>query len=396
MQHLAQFDPEIAQAITNELNRQQHGLEMIASENFVSEAILEAVGTVLTNKYSEGYPGKRYYGGNQFIDVVENLAIERVKKLFNAQHANVQPHSGSNANMQAYFALLNLGDTVLAMDLAAGGHMTHGLPVNFSAKFYKFVHYGVSPETGYIDMDQVRDLAIKHKPKLILAGASAYPRKFDFEAFKKIADEVNAYLMVDMAHIAGLVAAKLHPDPIPFADVVTSTTHKTLRGPRGLPGMQGGPLNHVIAGKAVCFKEASQPEFITYQKQVIRNAAVLADALRAQDFKLLTGGTDNHLVLVNLENKKVSGKEAEHLLDEVNIHTNKNMIPFDKRKPVDPSGLRLGTPALTTRGFTEDDMWIVGDLIAKVLNNPNDNNTKEQVRAKVADITASHPLYPNL
>lgn len=427
MSNLSNFDPEVADAIEKELNRQRDGLEMIASENFVSRAVLEAAGTVLTNKYSEGYPGRRYYGGNRFIDVTEYLAIERAQKLFGAEHVNVQPHSGSQANMAAYFALLNLGDKILAMSLAAGGHMTHGLPVNFSGKFYQFIPYGVNKDTGYIDMDEVRKLAHEHKPKLILAGASAYPRQIDFAAFRKIADEINAYLMVDMAHVAGLVAAKLHPDPIPHADVVTTTTHKTLRGARGaiimsktedrlknlhhpdtkknlagmidsavLPGLQGGPLNHIIAAKAVTFKEALQPDFVDYQKQVIKNAQTLAATLMEHDFKLTSGGTDNHLILIDLSNKKVTGKEAEVLLDEVQIHTNKNMVPFDTRKPTDPSGLRLGTPALTTRGFKESDMKIVGELIAKTLHAPADSKVKEEVKTKVRELTDAHPLYPGL
>lgn len=427
MQHLSQFDPEIAKAIENELGRQRQGLELIASENFVSEAILEAMGTVLNNKYSEGYPGKRYYGGNEFIDVIENLAISRAKQLFGAEHANVQPHAGSQANLEAYFALANFGDTILAMDLSAGGHLTHGKDVNASGKLYKFVHYGVNRETGLIDMENVRALAHQHKPKVILAGATVYPRQIDFAAFRQIADEVGAYLMVDMAHIAGLVAAKLHPDPVPHADMVTTTTHKTLRGPRSamilskiedrlhaqhhpeskknlaqlvdsavFPGMQGGPLEHIIAAKAVCFKEAMQPDFVQYQKQIIKNTQALGESLLQHGFKLATGGTDNHLLLVDITMKNIFGKQAVQVLDEVGIHTNFNMIPFDTRKPMDPSGIRIGGAALTTRGFTEEDMRVVGSLISQALENPANDQIKKEIRNKIQELTERHPLYPGL
>lgn len=413
MSILSKTDSEVALIVEQELNRQRRGIELIPSENFVSRAVLEAAGTVLTNKYSEGYPGRRYYGGNQYIDLVENLAIARVKKLFGADHANVQPHSGSSANMAAYFAMLNLGDKILGMDLAAGGHLTHGHKINFSGKFYHFVSYGVRADDCRIDLDEVREIAKKEKPKLILAGASAYPRQIDFSGFKKIADEVGAYFMTDIAHIAGLVVAKLHPDPIPYADVVTTTTHKTLRGPRGaiilakkawaekidkavMPGIQGGPLEHIIAAKAVAFKEAMEPGFIEYQKQIIKNAKILAETLMSEGLKLVSGGTDNHLILIDLTPLGLGGKEMEKALDEVGIYTNKNVIPFEKRKPLDPSGIRLGTPAVTTRGFKEEEMKIVGGLIAKILKNPGEEMIKEEVKLKVAELTGRFPLYPNL
>lgn len=422
MEHLTSFDPEIADAVRGELARQREGLELIASENIVSPAILETLGTPLTNKYSEGYPGRRYYGGNALIDVIETAAIERAKRLFGAEHANVQPHAGSQANMAAYFALAENGATVLAMDLAHGGHLTHGSPVNFSGRVFRFVHYGVRKDTERIDMDEVRAVALREKPRIIVAGFTAYSRHLDFAAFRAIADEVGAYLMVDMAHFAGLVAAKFHPDPLPFADVVTTTTHKTLRGPRGamilcrtadrlrpddkknlaqridsavFPGMQGGPLDHVVAAKAVSFKEALEPSFVDYQKQVVKNAAALADALTAEGLRIVTGGTDNHLALVDLTPVGVGGKLAETVLDEVGICTNKNMIPFDPRKPMDPSGLRLGTPALTTRGMKEDDMRTVAGLIARVLKDPSDG-TKAAVTKAVRELAARYPLYPGL
>ncbi len=423
MSHLSKTDPEIADAIENEINRQRSGLEMIASENIVSRAVLEAMGTPLTNKYSEGYPGKRYYGGNQFIDVSENLAIDRAKKIFGAEHANVQPHSGSQANAAAYFALLNPGDKILAMNLSHGGHLSHGSPVNFSGKFYNVVFYGVSKDTGRIDMNEVREIAIREKPKLILAGASAYPREFDFAAFRKIADEVGAYLMADIAHIAGLVAAKIHPDPIPVCDVVTTTTHKTLRGPRGalilskivdrlrpedkknlaqkidsavFPGMQGGPLEHIIAAKAVAFFEALQPDFIEYQKQIVKNAKVLAETLLAGGLKLVSGGTDNHLILIDLTDIGLAGKQVEDALGEVEIYVNKNMIPYDSRKPTDPSGIRLGTPALTTRGMKEKEMKLVGEMIVKIIKNISDENIKKEVRESVRELVTKFPIYPGL
>jgi glycine hydroxymethyltransferase len=423
MSFLSKFDPEIADAIENEINRQRSGLEMIASENIVSRAVLEAMGTPLTNKYSEGYPGKRYYGGNQFIDVSENLAIDRAKKIFGAEHANVQPHSGSQANAAAYFALLNPGDKILAMNLSHGGHLSHGAPINFSGKFYNVVFYGVDKVTGRINMDEVREIALREKPRLILTGASAYPREIDFAAFRKIADEIGSYLMADIAHIAGLVAAKIHPDPVPVCDVVTTTTHKTLRGPRGalilskiadrlrpedkknlaqkidsavFPGMQGGPLEHIIAAKAVAFLEALQPNFIEYQKQIVKNAKVLAETLLAGGLKLVSGGTDNHLILIDLAETGLSGKQVEDALGEVEIYVNKNMIPYDTRKPTDPSGIRLGTPALTTRGMKEEEMKIVGEMIIKIIKNIGDENIKKEVRESVRELVTRYPIYPGL
>lgn len=437
MSFLSKSDPAIAKAVNNEIKRVRNGLEMIASENFCSQAVLEALGTPLTNKYSEGYHGKRYYSGNEFIDVIENIAIERAKKLFGAEHANVQPHSGSQANQAAYFALVKPGDTILAMDLAHGGHLTHGSPVNFSGRMYHFVHYGVRQDNQRLDMEQVRQIAKKAKPKLIVAGFTAYPRHLDFKRFKQIADEVKAYFMVDMAHFAGLVAAKVHPDPVPFADVITTTTHKTLRGPRGaiilckiqnclesqrklgvnlalartpakvktlaqridsavFPGIQGGPLDHCIAAKAVCFQEALKPDFKKYQKQVLKNAQTLAKRLLENEIDLVTGGTDNHLILIDLTKLNMSGKQAENVLDQVGIYTNKNMIPFDPRTPFDPSGLRLGTPALTTRGFKEKEMKIIADLIAQILKNSKSDSTKQKTRATVRELTSKHPLYPGL
>jgi glycine hydroxymethyltransferase len=423
LDRLTAQDPEIADAIRGEITRQKEGLEMIASENIVSSAVLEALGSPLTNKYSEGYPGKRYYGGNAFIDVIEQAAIDRAKQLFGAAHANVQPHSGSSANAAAYFALVETGDTILAMDLAHGGHLTHGSAVNFSGRLYRMAHYGVRKDDERIDMDEVRVMAKREKPKLIVAGFTAYSRHLDFAAFRAIADEVGAYLMVDMAHFAGLVAAKLHPDPVPFADVVTATTHKTLRGPRGglilcaledrlrpddkknlarridsavFPGMQGGPLDHVIAGKAVAFKEALEPSFVDYQRRVIANARALAAALTTRGMRIVTGGTDNHLLLVDLTALGIGGHAAEVALDEVGIATNKNLIPFDLRKPTDPSGIRLGTPALTTRGCDEADMAIVAELIARVLAAPADESVKEDVRRRVRELAARRPIYPEL
>lgn len=417
---LAQADPAVFTAMQAELARQRDGLEMIASENFVSPAVLEAASCVLTNKYSEGLPGKRYYAGNHYIDIVEQLAIDRIKQLFGAEHANVQPHSGSSANIASYLALMKPGDTYLGMSLDQGGHLTHGSPVNFSGIVYHPVAYGTTAD-GHIDYDAVRKLAHEHKPKMILCGASAYPRTIDFAAFRTIADEVGAYLMADVAHIAGLIAAKLHPDPIPHCDVVTTTTHKTLRGPRGavilckildrldpdgkknlaqkidsavFPGSQGGPLEHIIAAKAVAFGEALQPSFIDYQCRVITNAKTLADELLAGGITLVTGGTDNHLILIDLTCVNLSGKEAESALEAVNIHTNKNAIPNDPRKPWDPSGLRIGTPALTTRGFNQDDMKQIAQLIIKIIRAPHDEVVMTQVRAKVAELTAKYPLYP--
>lgn len=410
MQNLQSQDPKIYEILKAELERQRTGAEMIASENFVSQAVLEAAGSVLTNKYAEGYPDKRYYGGNQFIDQAEQLAIDRAKKLFGAEHANVQPHAGSQANMEAYFALTDLGNTILGFSLSDGGHLTHGHPVNFSGKFYNFVHYGVDPKTELINFDAVRDLALKHKPKIILAGASAYSRQIDFQKFRQIADEAGAYLMVDMAHIAGLVAARLHPDPIPVSDVVTTTTHKTLRGPRGalilckqkfaaqidkavFPGMQGGPLEHIIAAKAVALGEALAPEFIDYQKQILKNAKALEKKFAESQIRMISGGTDNHLLMIDVTGVGLSGKEAEGLLDQVHIFTNKNMIPFDKRKPMDPSGIRLGTAALTTRGLKETDIEIIADIIIDTLKN---KKATDQNKNKIIELMNKFPLYPGL
>ena len=407
---LMKNDPEVYAAVEKETARQRNKIELIASENFVSETVMEANGTTLTNKYAEGYPAKRYYGGCENVDIVENLAIERAKKLFGAGYANVQPHSGAQANMAVFFALLEPGDTVLSMNLAHGGHLSHGSPVNMSGKYWNIVPYGVSREDGRIDYEEVRRLALESKPKLILAGASAYPRIIDFKKFSDIAKEVGAYLMVDMAHIAGLVAAGVHPSPVPYADVVTTTTHKTLRGPRGgliltndeelakkinkaiFPGIQGGPLMHTITAKAVCFGEALKPEFTEYAKNVVKNCAVLAKELSAAGFGLVSGGTDNHLVLVDLTGMKVdTGKEAEHLLDEVGITTNKNAVPFDTQKPFVTSGLRLGTAAVTTRGFGEDDMKEVAALITMTLTDFEKN--ADEVRRRVKALCEKYPLY---
>ena len=403
---LIQHDPEVGNAVKAEYDRQRRNIELIASENFVSEATLAAASTVLTNKYAEGYPGKRYYGGCECVDVVENLARDRAKALFGADHANVQPHSGASANYAVYQALCNVGDTVMGMNLDNGGHLTHGSPVNYSGINYNIVPYGVDPKTHRIDYDKVRDIAKECKPKMIIAGASAYPRIIDFKAFREIADEVGAYLFVDMAHIAGLVAAGLHPSPVPYADVVTTTTHKTLRGPRGgiilckeehakkidkaiFPGSQGGPLMHVIAGKAVCLKEALTDEYKEYQKQVVKNAACLAQALTERGFKIVSGGTDNHLMLVDLQNLDLTGKEVEKLLDSVHITANKNTVPNDPKSPFVTSGIRLGTPAITTRGAKEDDMIVIADAIkAAVIDKDND-----KAMALVKSITEKYPLY---
>ena len=403
-------DPEIADAIEKELIRQRNKIELIASENFVSRAVMEAMGSPLTNKYAEGYPNKRYYGGCEYVDIAEELARERLKKLFGAEHANVQPHSGAQANMAAYFALIKPGDTVLGMDLAHGGHLTHGSKVNFSGQIYNFVSYGVREDTGYIDYDEVERVAKKHKPKLIVAGASAYPRIIDFKRFREIADSVGAYLMVDMAHIAGLVAVGLHPNPVPYADVVTTTTHKTLRGPRGgailckeeyakaidkalFPGTQGGPLMHIIAAKAVCFKEALTDEFKEYQKRIVENAKALANALMERGINLVSGGTDNHLMLLDLRNTGITGKELETRLDEVNITCNKNAIPFDPLGPNITSGVRLGTPAVTTRGMKPEDMVEIADIIVNVIR---DENYKEKAKERVANLLKKYPLYKDL
>lgn len=411
METLKQSDPEVAAQLDKELNRQRSKLELIASENIVSRAVLEAQGSVLTNKYAEGYPGKRYYGGCEYVDVVEQLAIDRAKKLFGAAYANVQPHSGAQANMAVFFALLQPGDTVMGMNLTDGGHLTHGSPVNMSGKYFKIVPYGVTKETETIDYDALEKTAQECNPKLIVAGASAYARIIDFPRLAEIAHGVGAYLMVDIAHIAGLVAAGEHPSPVPYADVVTTTTHKTLRGPRGgmilckdaefgkqfnkavFPGIQGGPLMHVIAAKAVALGEALRPEFKAYAKQVKKNATVLAETLMADGFRIVSGGTDNHLMLVDLTSKGITGKEAQNVLDEVNITANRNTIPFEPLSPFVTSGIRLGSPALTTRGFKEEDMREVGNIIAMVLSHPQDEKTKEEARARVAALCEKYPLY---
>ena len=411
MDDLKTVDPEISEAINAELNRQRHKLELIASENIVSEAVMKAQGSVLTNKYAEGYPGKRYYGGCEHVDVVEQLAIDRSKELFGAGYANVQPHSGAQANMAVFFALLTPGDTVMGMNLTDGGHLTHGSPVNMSGKYFKIVPYGVSEKTETLDYDEIQKIANECKPKLIVAGASAYARVIDFERMAEIAHSVGAYLMVDMAHIAGLVAAGLHPSPVPYADVVTTTTHKTLRGPRGglilckdeefgkqfnkaiFPGIQGGPLMHVIAGKAVALKEALSPAFKEYAQQIIKNTKALADTLQAKGFRIVSGGTDNHLMLVDLTSKNITGKIAQNLLDEVGITANKNTIPFEKLSPFVTSGIRLGSPALTTRGFKEEDMVEVANIIALVLDNPEDEAARQEARTRVDALCVKYPLY---
>ncbi len=426
MNHLAQIDPDVYQAVVNEIGRQNDKLELIASENFVSPAVLEAMGQVMTNKYAEGYPGKRYYGGCEYVDVVENLARERAKLLFDAEHVNVQPHSGSQANIATYFAFINPGDTILGMNLAHGGHLTHGSPVNFSGRLFRVVFYGVDRETGLIDMDQVRDIAHREKPKLIIAGASAYSREFDYKTFREIADEVNAKLVADIAHPAGLIAAKLLKSPLPHCHAVTTTTHKTLRGPRGgmillgkdgendlgivtpkgrtkkwseiidsnvFPGFQGGPLMHVIAAKAVAFKEALQPEFVSYSKQVISNAQTLAQKLIDLGYNIVSGGTDNHLMLVDLRNRGLTGKEAEAALEAAGITVNKNMVPFDEQSPFVTSGIRIGTAALTTRGMKEDEMREIAFLIDKVLSDIKNKTIIERVRNQVRDLCSRFPLY---
>ncbi|HFE4324189.1 TPA: serine hydroxymethyltransferase [Staphylococcus aureus] len=411
MSYITKQDKVIAEAIEREFQRQNSNIELIASENFVSEAVMEAQGSVLTNKYAEGYPGRLYYGGCEFVDVTESIAIDRAKALFGAEHVNVQPHSGSQANMAVYLVALEMGDTVLGMNLSHGGHLTHGAPVNFSGKFYNFVEYGVDKDTERINYDEVRKLALEHKPKLIVAGASAYSRTIDFKKFKEIADEVNAKLMVDMAHIAGLVAAGLHPNPVEYADFVTTTTHKTLRGPRGgmilckeeykkdidktiFPGIQGGPLEHVIAAKAVAFGEALENNFKTYQQQVVKNAKVLAEALINEGFRIVSGGTDNHLVAVDVKGSiGLTGKEAEETLDSVGITCNKNTIPFDQEKPFVTSGIRLGTPAATTRGFDEKAFEEVAKIISLALKNSKDEEKLQQAKERVAKLTAEYPLY---
>ena len=409
--NLKTVDPEIQKAIDQELSRQREKLEMIASENIVSTAVMQAQGSILTNKYAEGYPGKRYYGGCEYVDIVEQLAIDRAKKLFGAEYANVQPHSGAQANTAVYFALLQPGGTILGMNLTDGGHLTHGSPVNISGKYFKIIPYGVDKETERIDYDELERLAKEHQPKLIVGGASAYSRIIDFERMAQIAKSVGAYLMIDMAHIAGLVAAGLHPSPVPYADVVTTTTHKTLRGPRGglilcrdaefgkqfnkaiFPGIQGGPLMHVIAAKAVAFKEALSDEFKVYQQQVLDNAKALADELVKKGFRIVSGGTDNHLMLVDLRPKNITGKEAQFLLDEIGITANRNTIPFEPLSPFVTSGIRLGTPALTTRGLKEEDIREVADIIADVIENREDSAVIEAAKAKVQAICKKFPLY---
>ena len=408
--YVKSFDPELGNAIQAELERQKRNIELIASENIVSETVMAAMGTILTNKYAEGYPGKRYYGGCECVDVVEDIARDRACKLFGADHANVQPHSGAQANLAVYFAFLKPGDTVMGMDLACGGHLTHGSPVNMSGSYYNIVPYGVDPKTHYIDYNEVERLAKEHKPKIIVAGASAYPRIIDFEKFAQIAHSVGALLMVDMAHIAGLVAAGLHPSPFPHADIVTTTTHKTLRGPRGgmilckeefakaidkaiFPGTQGGPLLHVIAAKAACFGEALKPEFKTYQEQIVKNAKVLADSLTEKGFDLVSGGTDNHLMLVDLRKFNITGKELEHNLDEVRITANKNAIPNDPQSPFITSGVRLGTPAVTSRGFIEEDMKTVAECI---YNTAVNFEKADEIRQVVASLCAKYPIYADI
>ena len=411
--HLMEADPEIYKSVRKELLRQAEGIELIASENFVSRAIMETAGTVLTNKYAEGMPGRRYYGGCEEVDVAERLAEDRARELFGAEYANVQPHSGSQANMAVFMSALKPGDTVLAMDLDAGGHLTHGSPVNFSGRLYNFIPYGVDKETEQLDYDEIRFLALEHKPKMIIAGASAYSRTLDFEKFSAIAKEVDAKFMVDMAHIAGLVAAGVHPSPVPYADYVTSTTHKTLRGPRGgiilakeeyakqlnsavCPRIQGGPLMHVIAAKAVGFLEAMKPEYKTYQEQICKNAKALGEALVAQGFRIVSGGTDNHVMLVDLRPKSMTGKVAEKALDKAGITVNKNKIPFDPEKPFVTSGIRVGTPAVTTRGMKEEAMAQIGALIGEALTDPENDEHLAAVKAKVKELTAQYPLYADL
>jgi glycine hydroxymethyltransferase len=410
---LEEFDPEIAQAIKGEVDREAYTLEMIASENFVSESVMEALGSVMTNKYAEGYPGKRYYGGCEHVDIAENLAIERAKKLFNAEHANVQPHSGSQANMAVYHTVLQPGDTILGMNLSHGGHLTHGCPVNFSGYTYNVVAYGVNKETELIDYDEVGRLAREHKPKMIIVGASAYPRVIDAVKFREIADEIGAKIMTDIAHPAGLIATGLYPSPVPYSDFVTTTTHKTLRGPRGgmilcreeyakevnkkiFPGIQGGPLMHVIAAKAVAFKEALKPDFVTYQKQVISNAKQLAERLASFGFKIVSGGTDTHLLLVDLCNKEITGKAAEEALDLAGITVNKNTVPFETRSPFVTSGIRIGTPALTTRGMKEKEMDRVGDMIVETLEHIDEPDFHAKTRVKIKEFCEQFPLYAEL
>jgi glycine hydroxymethyltransferase len=411
MEELRRTDPEIAQAIAQDVERQRYHVNLIASENYASRAVLEALGSVMTNKYAEGYPGKRYYGGTEFVDVAERLALERVCALFGAEHANVQPHAGAQANMAAYFAFLAPGDPILAMNLAHGGHLTHGSPVNFSGRLYTIIPYGVNEKTERIDYDELARLAREHRPKLIVSGATAYPRTFDFPRLREISDEVGAVMMVDMAHFAGLVAGKTHPSPLPHADVVTSTTHKTLRGPRGglilcrekyaqqvdkavFPGTQGGPLMHCIAAKAVCFREAMSPAFRTYAARIVENARALGDELSRRGYHLISGGTDNHLVLVDVRSKALTGRKAEKALEQAHIIVNKNMIPFDPEKPMTTSGIRIGTPAMTTRGMGPVEMRTIAGWIETVLSAPDDAGTIERVRGQVRELCASFPVYP--
>ncbi len=407
---LKEVDPQVAEAIRLETERLQVNLELIASENFVSEAVMEAMSCVMTNKYAEGYPGRRYYGGCQFVDIAEELAIERAKQLFGADVVNVQPHSGSQANMAVYSALLEHGDAILGMNLSHGGHLTHGSPVNFSGMYYKMVFYGVNKDTEVVDMDEVMDLAKRHNPKLIIVGASAYPRNFDYSAFRKVADEVGAVVVADIAHPAGLICAGVHPSPVPHAEIVTSTTHKTLRGPRGgmimcndeygkiinkmvFPGMQGGPLMHIIAAKAVAFKEALTEEFREYAAQIVKNAKAMAASLQRNGYRLVSGGTDKHMMLLDLRETEITGKDAEEALDEAGITVNKNVIPFEARSPFVTSGIRIGTPAVTTRGMKEPEMETIGDLIARVLNDIDRDDVKTSVRDDVRSLTAKFPIY---
>ena len=413
MNSLKKTDPQVYKAILDEAKREHQKLELIASENFVSEAVLQAQGSIMTNKYAEGYPHRRWYGGCEFIDVAEELAVERAKKLFGAEHVNVQPHSGSQANMAVYFAMLEPKDTVLALDLACGGHLTHGHPHNFSGRFYNVVTYGVSRDTEQLDFNEIQGLARKYKPKIILTGACAYPRIIDFQKFRKICDDVNAYLFVDIAHISGLVIAGIHPNPVPYAEFVTTTTHKTLRGPRGgmimckkefakkidnevFPGIQGGPLMHVIAAKAVAFKEAERPSFKVYQKQIVKNAKALAAGLSKKGFRIISGGTDTHLLLADLTNKGISGRDAALALDKAGITVNKNLIPFDTKPAAVTSGIRIGTPAVTTRGMKEKEMGIIADLINEALINIGDTRSIERVRKEVVKLTNKFPLYEDL
>lgn len=408
--YLEKFDPEIAATIEGEKRRQMEGVELIPSENYVSKAVLEALGSIMTNKYSEGVPHKRYYGGNEYIDQMEDIAVARAKQLFNAQHVNVQPYSGSPANFAVYYALLEIGDKVLGMNLSMGGHLTHGHPLNFSGRFYKIIPYGVDPETELVDYDEVRRLALAEKPKMVLAGFSAYPRTLDFKKFKEIADEIGAYTFADIAHIAGLCAAGVHENPVPYFDVVSTTTHKTLRGPRGamimckeqfakqidkavFPGLQGGPHDHVNAAKAVSFKEALQPDFKEYAIQIVKNAKAMAEEMMGLGYRLVSNGTDNHLMLVDVWQKGITGKEAETVLDEVGIYCNKNMIPFDKRAPLDPSGIRIGTPAITSRGMKESEMKEIARLIHKTLTNRADAAVKKQIREEVKALCKNFVIY---